>query len=295
MLYYSIFIIIFSVFVTAFIFLLLITALIKTESFKSLIFRIQSNFSKILAAGNKNKRSLSFFEGQAEWIDNLRIFFENIGPVKVLGINIASPEGLLLARIIIAVSSAVLFIFLGFLFDKNFLFFGLIISVIFYFLPSEILKSKLSLKSRKILKELPDFIDIHASLIRAGLTINESIIYVTKNIKSEISELFSVYHRKIFEGLNQAEAFNIIGKLSFCSEFKSLIKVLHQSELIGNPVRDVLRDLSRVYRNNQRDFLKMRAERLESNLILVIFVFIFIPMLMLFLIPVIPQLKLILG
>jgi hypothetical protein len=44
-------------------------------------------------------------------------------------------------------------------------------------------------------------------------------------------------------------------------------------------------------RENQRDFLKMKAEKLESNLIIVIFIFIFIPVIALFLIPVIPQLQ----
>jgi len=44
-------------------------------------------------------------------------------------------------------------------------------------------------------------------------------------------------------------------------------------------------------RTNQRDLLKIRSERLESNLVLVIFIFMFIPMIFLFLLPVLPQLK----
>jgi len=54
----------------------------------------------------------------------------------------------------------------------------------------------------------------------------------------------------------------------------------------------VLNNLSRSFRDNQRDQLKIRAERIESNLILVIFIFLFIPMLMIFLLPVLPQLRL---
>jgi pilus assembly protein TadC len=95
----------------------------------------------------------------------------------------------------------------------------------------------------------------------------------------------------VFEGLSRDEAFNYIGRISLCNEFKSFIKVIYQAEIMGNPVVKVLKDMSRTYRNNQRDFLKMRAERLESNLIVVIFVFIFLPMLAVFLLPVIPQLK----
>jgi len=291
---YRIFIIIFSALITVFVFIFMFSASMKISSFRALILRVQINFGKAIAAQGRSKKSSGIFKTRADRANDLKVFFEQQGPVKVMGINIISLEGLLLARIIIAASSAVLFIFSGFLFDKNFLIYGAVVSSVFYFLPLEIFKSKLSLKSKKILKELPDFIDILASLIGAGLTYNDSIIYIIRNINSEISSLFSIYRRKILEGLSQTEAFNIIGKLSFCSEFKSLVKVLHQSEIIGNPVKDVLRDLSRVYRNNQRDLLKMRAEHLESNLIVVIFIFIFIPMLAMFLIPVLPQLRLLL-
>jgi Flp pilus assembly protein TadB len=130
-----------------------------------------------------------------------------------------------------------------------------------------------------------------SSLIKAGLTLDEAIAYISVNYNSEASKLFRMLHTKILEGHSKPEAFNIIARLSFCSEFKNLIKVLAQSEIIGNPVKDILKDLSRVMRENQRDFLKMKAEKLESNLIIVIFIFIFIPVIALFLIPVIPQLQ----
>jgi len=70
-----------------------------------------------------------------------------------------------------------------------------------------------------------------------------------------------------------------------------VIKILVQAEMIGNPISGVLKDISRVIRTNQRDLLKIRSERLESNLVLVVFIFMFIPMLFLFLLPVLPQLK----
>jgi len=92
-------------------------------------------------------------------------------------------------------------------------------------------------------------------------------------------------------GYGKKEAYYNIARLSFCNDFKTVIKILIQSDIVGNPIKDVLKDLSRVIRNNQRDLIKMKAERLESNLVIVIFIFIFIPMLLLFLLPVFPQLK----
>ena len=222
---------------------------------------------------------------------DLTLLFEDQGIIKVLGIRISSIEGLIYLRLILAFSSAIIFIFSGFLFGKNFILYSLLVAIIFYFLPVEVIKNKILIIRKKILGELPDIVDMLSSLIKAGLTLDEAMTYISGNYNSETSKLFRMLHSKILEGHSKPEAFNIIARLSFCSEFKNLIKVLAQSEIIGNPVKDILKDLSRVMRENQRDFLKMKAEKLESNLIIVIFIFIFIPVIALFLIPVIPQLQ----
>jgi len=222
---------------------------------------------------------------------DLALLFEDQGIIKVLGIRIGSIEGLIYLRLILAFSSAIIFIFSGFLFGKNFILYSILAAIIFYFLPVEVIKNKILIIRKKILGELPDIVDMLSSLIKAGLTLDEAMTYISGNYNSETSKLFRMLHVKILEGHSKPEAFNIIARLSFYSEFKNLIKVLAQSEIIGNPVKDILKDLSRVMRENQRDFLKMKAEKLESNLIIAIFIFIFIPVIALFLIPVIPQLQ----
>ena len=130
-----------------------------------------------------------------------------------------------------------------------------------------------------------------SSLIKAGLNLDESINYISTNYKGEVSKLFAIAQLRVLEGISKKEAYHKIAKLSFCNDFKTIIKILIQSEMIGNPIKDVLKGLSKAMRDNQRDQLKMRAEKLEGNLILIIFIFMFIPMIFLFLLPVLPQLK----
>jgi len=191
---------------------------------------------------------------------DLDLLFESQGTIKVIGIRISSIEGLKYLRLILAFSSAIIFIFSGFLYGKNFILYSLISAVIFYILPVEVIKNKIAIIRKRILGELPDIVDMLSSLIKAGLTLDEAIAYISGNYTSETSKLFRILHIKVLEGYSKSEAFNIIGRLSFCSEFKNLIKVLSQSEIIGNPIKDILRDLARVMRENQRDFLKMKAE-----------------------------------
>jgi len=222
---------------------------------------------------------------------DLKLLFEEQNGTNIFGIKIKSLEGLFLLRVILSVSFLIIFIFFGFFLGENFILYSFIAAIIFYFLPLEITKSKISLKSRSVQNELPDIIDILSSLIKAGLNLDEALNYISNNYKCEISRLFRLAQIKIFEGYSKMEAFYLIARISFCNDFKTVIKILVQAEMIGNPISGVLKDISRVIRTNQRDLLKISSERLESNLVLVVFIFMFIPMIFLFLLPVLPQLK----
>jgi tight adherence protein C len=211
---------------------------------------------------------------------------------NLFGFAVRSIEDFLLIKIFLLITSVLLINIIAVIIHKNFLFISLLAGIILFVLPSEILKNKIRSKSRQVLEELPDFIDILYSLINAGLTLEESISYIAKECKGQISSLFKIAKIKMFEGMSRADAYYYVGKISFCDDFQRIIKILTQADVIGNPVKDILKELSNDLRDNQRDLLKIKAERLEGNLIIVIFIFIFIPVLLLFLLPIIPQIKL---
>lgn len=267
-----------SAMLSVFVFYLLY--IIRTSDLKTAIKRMEEYSQNLFK--NKSKKY-----GRD---DNLKIFLEE-SEVNFFKISIKSLEGLLLLKIGVASLFFITFIITGLIFRKNFLFYSIIGAFIGYLLPVEILKGKINARQKRIFSELPDIIDILSSLIKAGLGMDEAIVYISNNYKGEISKLFKLIKLRILEGYTRKEAYYSAARISFCNDFKTVIKVLVQSDIIGNPIKDVLRDLSKVFRNNQRDMLKMRAERLEGNLIVIIFIFIFIPMLLLFLLPVFPQLK----
>ena len=301
----NIFIIILSISMSAFVFILLYVLFKHSASLKPRVLRFYEN-GGIFKNRGKNRDARNDFYGTTDHNDNigfgestftskLKLLFESRSRMNILSFRIKTIEEFFVFKIILSVSGFLLVLVGGFFLSANLLLYAVLTAAVFYLLPSEIVKGKIKNISKKTLIELPEIIDLMASLIKAGLTIDETIVYIFKNLSGEIPGLFKIYNIKILEGATRKEAFDYIGKMSYCAEFYSFIKVIHQSEIIGNPIKEVLKDLSRVYRNNQRDNLKMRAEKLESNLILVIFIFIFIPMLLIFLIPVLPQLKIIIG
>lgn len=267
-----------AVLVSVFIFLLFINFSYKKS--RLIIEKIETRTGYILKKMNKTKLS-----------EDLELLFEEQNCINIFGFKIKSLEGLFLLRVILSLSFLIFFIVFGFFLGKNFIFYSFIVAIILYFLPIEIIKSKISSKSKRIQNELPDIVDILSSLIKAGLSLNEALNYISDNYKCETSRLFKLAQIKIFEGHSKMDAYYLITRLSFCNDFKTVIKILVQAEMIGNPISKVLKDVSKVMRTNQRDLLKIRSERLESNLVLVIFIFMFIPMIFLFLLPVLPQLK----
>ena len=173
------------------------------------------------------------------------------------GFAVNSIEDFLLIKVFLLITSVLLINIIAVIIHKNFLLISLLVGIILFFLPSEILKNKIRLKSRQVLEELPDFIDILYSLINAGLTLEESISYISKECKGQIRDLFKIAKIKMFEGMSRADAYYYVCKISFCDDFQRIIKILTQADVIGNPVKDILKELSNDLRDNQRDLLKI--------------------------------------
>ncbi len=269
-----------SLLISSFIFLCFFNS--RNVNTRSLMKRIENYAENITDKQNKESR-----------LSTIKLFLEERDSLRILGVRIKSLEGLLIFRTILSLSVLIIFLILGFFIGTNFLLIALSISLIMFFLPSEISKSRIKRISRSILSEIPESLDILSSLIKAGLSLDQAINYYSNNYRGEISQLFKIAQIKIYEGKSRKTAYFGIAKLSFCNEFKTIIKIIIQSDSIGNPINRVLKELSKTIRENQRDQIKIRAERLESSLMLIIFIFMFIPMMLLFLLPVIPQLKMI--
>ena len=225
-------------------------------------------------------------------IKKFQIYFNDFSNFRFLGIKANSLERLYFIKISFSFSIFILINFTGLCLRNNYFIFSFFAAIICFFLPSVILKNHINKKMINIYGELPDFIDFLYLLITTGLTFDESIKYYIENMEGSISELFKIYRVKQMDGNSKTESLGYISSISFCPEFERVIKVISESEIVGNPIKNILKDLSLEIRRNQRDQIKTRAEKLENNLIFIIFIFVFIPMMMLFILPVIPQFKL---
>jgi tight adherence protein C len=168
---------------------------------------------------------------------------------------------------------------------------AIITGILIFFLPLVLVLKKIKTIANAVEEELPEIADLLSSLVGAGLTIDESIYYIAKNYRGHISFLFNYARNMVLDGESLKDSLITVSRMSFCNEFKTLINTILQAEAVGNPISKVLKNMAKTIRSRQRDTIKMRAEKLESNLMIVVFIFLFLPMIALFLLPVIPQLQ----
>lgn len=272
-------VLIIAISILVFVFSILIFVFLKTNEIS---IKSKNFIKKVFIKRNQSKPDNKNFE----------IYFNDFSGFRFFGIRIDSLEKLYIIKILLSFSVFILINFFGLFLGDNYFVISIIAAFICFFIPSEVLKNHINKKTTDVYTELPDFIDFLYLLINAGLTFDESIKYLIENMSGNICKLFKLYRLKQMEGNSKTESLKYIGRISFCPEFERILKVISESEIIGNPVNDTLKDLSLEIRRNHRDHIKIRAEKLESNLIFIIFLFIFIPMIMLFILPVIPQFKL---
>jgi len=169
-----------------------------------------SSLSKKLSQSNKSK-----------YYEDLQLLIEQQDSVSFFKIKIRSVENILILRIFLSSLFFILLNLFGFLFSSNLLILSLIGSAVIFFIPLVIIKNILEKTKETVWEELPDTIEITSSLLKAGLTIDEVILYIAKNYPGKLSNLFKLYQVRILEGYTKSEAFTVIGKLSFCEEFKT--------------------------------------------------------------------------
>ena len=273
-------------------FIITILAILMTAFFFLIFYlyrppNIRSYFKKY-----KNSRLSTALADYNPRIKDIKALLEDYGSINISKIKIEDTESLAVLSILSSVSVIALFATLGFLTGKNFLIISISAGIGCFFIPYVIAVKKIGNIKTKVDDELPEIIDFLSSLTGSGLTVDESIYYIAKSYRGHIAYLFGHARNMVLDGCSLKEALLKISRMSFSKGFERLAKTLIRSEEIGNPIKMVLRNMSREVRARERDQIKTKAQRLEGSLMIVIFIFLFIPMISLFMLPVIPQLQL---
>ncbi len=142
--------------ILAMVFFLVIFLNFKKSEFESFLFN--SGFVKKL--NNKGRKKI-FNDIDTEY------YLDNYKNIRVFNFKIDSIEKLIILKLYLSFISFALVNILGIILHRNLLIISVIGALIFYLLPSEILRNKINNIRHKVMIEMPDFIDSLFSLINS--------------------------------------------------------------------------------------------------------------------------------
>jgi pilus assembly protein TadC len=150
--------------------------------------------------------------------------------------------------------------------------------------PIKRLKSAAKRRRQLILWELPGLMEIVAMIMEAGQGFDAAIRYVADHKKGYVAALFRRVRQEIDAGAKREAAYRKIAK-SGSIELSMFLDLVIKAEEQGRPVKTLVLELARSYRERQKNALEEAAGRLSTTMLIPIFICIVPPMILLYLLP----------
>lgn len=128
-----------------------------------------------------------------------------------------------------------------------------------YYLPGILLKSRITSRSGKIRRELPDALDLLLICIEAGLSFDMALFRVSRemnNVTPILSGEFSQYFLETQSGLPRKQVLKNLAERNGVTSLDSIVNVLIQSSRFGTDIAEALR----IYSNSLRQERQKNAE-----------------------------------
>ncbi|MCS7263647.1 MAG: type II secretion system F family protein [Armatimonadetes bacterium] len=116
-------------------------------------------------------------------------------------------------------------------------------------------------RSKLIVRNLPDFVDLLATCVEAGLALDAAIDRISKRFQGPLGEEFQRYLWEIQIGRPRNLALMSVAERTNCEDIRILAASLIQAELFGIPVANVLRAQSEAIREKRFQQARERARR----------------------------------
>jgi tight adherence protein C len=146
------------------------------------------------------------------------------------------------------------------------------------FLPSFALSRMISNRQRRIMRALPDALDLMVVCVEAGLGLNAALQRVGREmelVEKDFSEELAITNREIRAGKPRDEALRNLGDRTGVDDIKSLVAMLVQTDRFGTSIADSLRVFADSMRTKRRQRAEEQVAKAAIKLIFPLLLFIF--------------------
>lgn len=148
----------------------------------------------------------------------------------------------------------------------NFWVAGVAFILALFFIPDIALWSKASERQEEIEDELPDFLDVLAVTVSAGLSFRGALERVIERSDGPLSEEMLLTLRQMDVGQSRTEAFEDLRRRTTSESLESFITALLQSEELGSPLTDALNQIALDMRRVTAQRARQKAARANPKI-----------------------------
>lgn len=155
---------------------------------------------------------------------------------------------------------------------------GVFVPFLGFYLPDIWLLQKMQKRQEKLLKALPDALDLMVVCVEAGMGVDEAINRVAKESKlqsQELSSEFDLLGLELRAGKTRQDALKNLAERTNLEEVNNLVTLLIQADKFGTNIADTLRVYSDSFRTERFQRAEEMAAKIPVKLIFPLILFIF--------------------
>jgi tight adherence protein C len=147
-----------------------------------------------------------------------------------------------------------------------------------YYLPDIWLRQKTDKRKERLLKALPDALDLLVICVEAGMGLDEGVNRVAQEIRltsPDLSDEFKLLNLELRAGKERPDALRNLALRTDIEEMKNLVTLLIQADKFGTSVATTLRVYSDTFRTQRMQKAEELAAKIPVKLVFPLVLFIF--------------------
>ncbi|MDB5095100.1 MAG: tight adherence protein [Candidatus Eremiobacteraeota bacterium] len=145
---------------------------------------------------------------------------------------------------------------------------GVFTALVGWRIPSIMLARALKARKEEIQRELPDFLDLLATTVQAGLALNAALVQAVDAVRGALKEELTSMLSEIRLGRPRADAFNALAERVNEDSTSTMVTAIVQAERLGANLSEVLQELAKEVRDRRWMRAEERAAQLPIKMIL---------------------------
>ena len=138
-----------------------------------------------------------------------------------------------------------------------------------------LLKAKITSRTKKMERQLPDALDLLAIAVDAGMGFDQALQYVISDMKGPLIDELTVTTRQMSFGKTRSEAFEALAERCNQKSITNFSSAVIQAAKVGIPIRNVLESQAQAIRQDHMAAVEQRAAKASIRMILPMVGFIF--------------------